>query len=72
VGSGSEDGITRVLDLESGEIILVIETGLRDVEAVIYSPDKTMMIATGRKQFIKIWDSDSGNLVAHVDGHTGR
>jgi len=74
VVSGFNDGTARVWDVESGKIVLAIETGLRHVEAVIYSPDTTM-IATGGdgenlKEFIKIWDAKTGKLITNLEGHT--
>jgi WD40 repeat protein len=72
VVSGSEDGAARVW--EGGKTILgPIRTGL-NVEAVIYLAD-TDMIATGgyslkTKEFIKIWDANTGNLITSLIGHT--
>jgi len=73
VVSGSFDGTARVWDVESGEIIVgPIQAGY-DVDAVFYSPDKSM-IATGvvtfpEKEYIKIWDATTGNLVTKFKGH---
>jgi len=60
--------------MESRKAILAIETGLCTVEAVIYSPDMTM-IATGGvseclKEFIKIWDAKTGKLITNLKEHT--
>jgi len=68
--SGSDDGTARVWDMESGQTVLAIETGFRTVEAVIYSPDTTM-IATGWDG-IKIWDAKTGKLITNLKGHTER
>jgi WD40 repeat protein len=72
VASGSSDGTTRVWDVESGKTVLAIETEL-SVDAVIYSPDTTM-IATGgysqKEDYLKIWDAKTGKLVANLKGHT--
>jgi WD40 repeat protein len=70
VVSGCDDGTVRVSDVESGKTVLVIETGLSSVDAVIYSPDMTM-IATGgcnqlqEEDYLKIWDAKTGKLVAN-------
>jgi WD40 repeat protein len=67
VVSGSFDGTARVWDVESGESILGPIKVASDVEAVIYSPDETM-IATAvpnmQKEFVKVWDAKTGRLVA--------
>jgi len=68
VVSGSYDLTTKVWDVESGVAILSIETGVSCVEAVIFSPDTTMIATGGRGhiQFLNIWDSTTGNLVANL------
>ena len=73
--SGCIDGTARVWDVKSGKTVLAIETGLRTVEAVIYSPDMAM-IGTGGdgedlKEFLKIWDVKTAELVTNLKGHTG-
>jgi WD40 repeat protein len=59
--------------VKSGKTVLAIETGLRIVYAVIYSPDTTI-IATGgfniTREYLKIWDAKTGKLVATLKGHT--
>jgi WD40 repeat protein len=72
--SASGDGTATVWDVESGKTVLAIETVLSDFQAVIYSPDMTM-IATGggnreKKEFIKIWDAKTGKLITNLKGHT--
>jgi len=72
--SGSNDGTARVWDVESGKTVLAIETGFKEVQVVICSPDMTM-IATGGdskdlKEFIKIWDAKTGKLFTNLKGHT--
>jgi WD40 repeat protein len=68
-------GFTDVVwDVESRKTVLVIETGLSSVYAVIYSPDITM-IATGGgmrdpEEYLKIWDAKTGKLVENLEGHT--
>jgi WD40 repeat protein len=73
VVSGShDDGTARVWDVESGKTVLAIETGFWNVDAVICSPDTTM-IATGGgggEENLKIWDAKTGKLVANLKRHT--
>jgi WD40 repeat protein len=68
------DGTARVWDVESGKTVLAIETGLSHVEAVIYSPDTTMIATGGYKreeeEYLKIWNAKTGKLVANLKGHT--
>jgi len=73
VVSGSFDGTARVWDVKSGEVILgPLHTGY-DVDAVVYSPDNSM-IATGvvtfpEKDYIRIWDEKTGELIINLRGH---
>jgi len=75
VMSGSNDGTAKVWDTESGKTVLAIETGLSEVQAVVYSPDMTMIATGGEskdlKEFIKIWDAKTGKLITNLKGHTG-
>jgi WD40 repeat protein len=62
-----------VWDVESGKTVLAIATELANVYAVIYSPD-TSMIATGgykedSQEYLKIWDAETGKLLANLKGH---
>ena len=54
-------------DVESRKTVLAIETGLSEFEAVIHSPDMTMIATGGNskdlKEFTKIWDAKTGKLV---------
>jgi len=71
--SGSYDGTAMVWDAESGNTILAIKTGHRVVYSAIYSPDETMIASGGRSEengFIKIWDANTGKLIAKPEGHT--
>ena len=71
--SGSYDGTAMVWDAESGNTILAIKTGHRDVYSAIYSPDEMMIASGGESEengFIKIWDSNTGKLIAKPEGHT--
>jgi WD40 repeat protein len=81
--SGSNDGTARQWEVESGETVLEpieniltsIKTGHQRVWAVVYSPD-TNLIATGgqdglrAESSIKIWNANTGRLVATLKGHT--
>jgi len=71
--SGSWDGTARVWDVETGNTILDVNTGLDTVYTATFSPDSTL-IATGGNSLederIKIWDANTGKLVAILKGHT--
>jgi WD40 repeat protein len=75
VSGADNDGTARVWDVESGKTVLAIATELATVYAVIYSPDTTMIATGGYKkgshmEYLKIWDAETGKLVANLKGHT--
>jgi WD40 repeat protein len=81
VMSGYRDGRAIEWDVESGKIVRVIETGIKEVNAVIFSPDSTMFATGGGRiypkkeekvEFLKIWDAKTGELVTNLKGHTER
>jgi len=71
--SGSGDGTARVWDVETSNTILEINTGFNEVFTAMFSPDSTL-IATGgsssKGERMKIWDANTGKLVAILKGHT--
>jgi len=78
VVSGSSDGAARVWDVESGKTVLEIETGLTDVEAMICSPDTTMIAIGGYNtnsdsegKPLNIWDAKTGEFITRLKGHRG-
>jgi WD40 repeat protein len=76
VVSGSSDGTIREWNVKNGDTILgPIETGHKQVYAVVYSPDMTMFATAGyiyreSNYPIKIWDAKTCELVATLNGHT--
>jgi len=62
-----------VWDAERGNTILAIKTGHSNVYSAIYSPDETIIASGGQSrenEFIKIWDANTGKLIAKPEGHT--
>jgi WD40 repeat protein len=79
-GSGV-DGTARVWDVESGKTVLEIKTSPSDYwigaaiySAAIYSPDASIIATSNydenKKEFIKIWNANTGKLVTNLKGHT--
>jgi len=65
--------------MKSGKTVLEIETGLRNMQAIICSPDTTIFAIRGytansdsEGKFLNIWDVNTGKLVAELEGDTGR
>ena len=71
--SGSKDGTARVWDMGNGKTVLAIETRFSKVEAIVYSPDTTMIATAGNSRqggFLKVWDAKTGALITILNGHT--
>ena len=70
--SGSWDGTAKVWDVDIRTTVLQLDIGLSNVYTTIFSPDSTL-IATGGSTLqgepIKIWNADTGILVAILKGH---
>jgi len=71
VVTGSADGTARVWDMKSRKktILEPINTGPISKNAVVYSPDETL-IAMGGSSDIEIWDAKTGERVDALKGHT--
>ncbi|OHB85779.1 MAG: hypothetical protein A2V98_11205 [Planctomycetes bacterium RBG_16_64_12] len=77
--AGGWGGAVRIWDTESGDELVAISTGGKEVPAggqyvyaVAFSPDGNH-VATGtndRPNYLKIWDSQTGALVRELRGHT--
>ena len=74
--TGSHDGIARVWDTSSGELLLTIEAVTPAqyfswLKEVIYSPDGAQF-ATVDHTTVKVWDAQTGALLRVLEGHTER
>lgn len=68
VAAGSEDGVVRIWDVKSHELVTTIE---EDVSSLIFSPDsKAIILGLGSGE-IKIADLKTGNYIATLKGHKG-
>jgi WD40 repeat protein len=72
--SGCEDGMVRVWHAKSGEAVLdPIKTGNEHVNAVVYSPDTTMIATGGGNDYasghnaIQIWSAKTGELLCAIE-----
>lgn len=107
IASGSSDGKIIIWDVNTGQIITKLTSGLvyslayspdgktlasignglalwnlttgipkfglpHSGYSVAYSPDGKSIVSGGSDNEIKIWDTQSGNLIRTLSGHTGR
>ena len=69
--TGGWNGIARVWDLESGQILVTLSHGGEYVNAVAFSPDGQFLATGGNdaEGFIQIWNIASGQRVKVISGH---
>jgi WD40 repeat protein len=65
VASASGDHTARVWDIETGEVLHLLERHRGWVYTVGYTPDGTRLVSGGRDQTVQVWDSVTG---AHLFG----
>ena len=69
--TGGWDGVARVWDRESGQVLKSLKHGGEYVNAVAFSPDGRFL-ATGSNDaagFIQVWDIATGQRVKVIKGH---
>lgn len=68
--SGGSDGVMRLWDIETGELIRIFDTGAgTGNDAVAMSPDGALALSTARTG-IQVWDVASGEMLRELQGHT--
>jgi len=68
--TGHEDGIIRVWDFESRELLREFGNHSGVVLTLGFNNDGTLLASGGRDRYIKIWDFATDELVVEMRGHT--
>ena len=68
--SGHRGGRLCLWDLESGELLKVLDGHSDIVKSVYISPDGRNVISASNDKTIKIWDLTSGGCIGTLEGHT--
>jgi WD40 repeat protein/serine/threonine protein kinase len=69
VGGGTADGIVRVYDLASGELLYPLQGHIDRVVSVVFSPDGRRLASTSLDRLVKLWDTATGQEVLTLRGH---
>jgi small GTP-binding protein len=69
--SGYVDGFIRIWDVESGNLLVVIDTASESTTALAWSPTGNVLAsAAGFKGKIQLWDSTTWRLMRTLRGHS--
>jgi WD40 repeat protein/serine/threonine protein kinase len=69
VGGGTADGIVRVYDVPSGELLHALQGHIDRVVSVAFSPDGRRLATTSMDRTVKLWDPTTGQEVLTLRGH---
>jgi WD40 repeat protein len=72
LATGHVDGIVRVWDLDSGQLLLASDEPLSRVYAIAYSPDGQQLISGHENGLVVVWDSASLRKIHNFAGHSQR
>jgi WD40 repeat protein len=70
VVTANVDGIVRLWDVASGNLLQTINAHYWNAVAVAYAPDGTRIASAGIDGLIKEWNPDTGALLATFKGHS--
>jgi WD40 repeat protein len=63
------DGLTRLWDLSTGELIADVSGHTGEVRRVVFSPDGSSMATSSSDGIVKVWDANTHENVATLAGH---
>ncbi|NJL48853.1 MAG: NACHT domain-containing protein [Leptolyngbyaceae cyanobacterium SM2_5_2] len=72
LASGSEDGVVRLWDTYSGEVLLLLEGHSNAVRSVAFSPQAPLLASASHDHSIYLWDLATRHCLAVLDDHRER
>lgn len=69
LATAGADGVVRVFDIESGELLAELRGHDLAVFCLAWSPDGTRLASSGHDRGIRLWDAATFDPVARLSGH---
>jgi WD40 repeat protein/serine/threonine protein kinase len=69
MGGNVADGIVRVYDVASGELLHALQGHIDRVVSVAFSPNGRRLVSTSLDRTVKLWDTATGQEVLTLRGH---
>jgi len=69
--SGGEDGLVKVWDVDSMELLRTMKAHQGPVRAVAAAPDGRRVVSAGIDGTVSVWDVTSGKVAHRLEGHAG-
>jgi WD40 repeat protein len=63
------EGIIRLLDVQTGKLLLVFERHSKWVRSIAFSPDGQILASGSADQTVKLWDVSTGQCLKTCTGH---
>jgi len=68
--SGDRDGILRLWDMETGELIHELKGNTDTAYSVAFSPDGRRALSGGEDGAVRLWDLETSKMIREFWGHT--
>jgi WD40 repeat protein len=72
IASGGVNGVARVWDGQTGQLIHELRAHEGQVTSVAFSTDGTRLFTVGHDMTMRVWNTETGKLLLTLRGHTDR
>jgi hypothetical protein len=69
--TASRDGLARLWDIASGEVLTTYRGHVGQVTSASFSPDGNQILTTSTDRTARVWNLGSGRVITVLVGHTG-
>ncbi|MFQ3633017.1 helix-turn-helix domain-containing protein [Roseiflexus sp.] len=70
VAVACNDGVGRIVEIETGAIELLLAGHHRRIWGIAVSPDGRLILTTGSDRTARLWDATTGDMIHLLTGHT--